>query len=149
MHSAGLCDTLNLTRKSGGITLDCDYIHGYRGQVPDDASNLAYRAALAFFACASEYDPSFADNGAASGAAIRLVKRIPTAAGLGGGSSDAAAVLRGLNLLYGNPVPAIKLREAGRGLGADVPFCIAGGSAAVSGIGDVLNYARACRNVTL
>jgi 4-diphosphocytidyl-2C-methyl-D-erythritol kinase len=133
--NSGLYDTveLELTPQSGvsfeiesGADLEFSC-------VPANESNLAYRAAQAFFGRVCEYDP-----GASGGVKIKLVKRIPAGAGLGGGSSDAGAVLRGLNLLFGNPIPVIKLREAGRSLGADVPFCVSGGVATASGIGDIL-----------
>jgi 4-diphosphocytidyl-2-C-methyl-D-erythritol kinase len=136
MHSAGLCDVVELELTPAGITLECETepdIASYTFDMPCGEDNLAYRAASAFFSCVREYKPS-----AGGGVHIRLIKRIPAGAGLGGGSSDAGAVLRGLNLLHGNPIPILKLREAGRGLGADVPFCVSGGTATASGIGDVL-----------
>ena len=137
MQSAGLYDTVELSLASSGVSLQCEYCIGCDActdtVIPCDATNLAYRAALAFFERVREYNP-----GVSGGVNIRLVKRIPAAAGLGGGSSDAGAVLRGLNILFGNPIPIIKLREAGRALGADVPFCVSGGVACASGIGDIL-----------
>lgn len=137
MHSVGLCDIVELELTAAGITLECQVeedIASYTADLLCDESNLAYRAAAAFFSCVREYKPS-----AGGGVRIRLVKRIPAGAGLGGGSSDAGAVLRGLNLLFGNPIPILKLREAGRPLGADVPFCVSGGTMAASGIGDRLS----------
>jgi 4-diphosphocytidyl-2-C-methyl-D-erythritol kinase len=74
--------------------------------------NLAVRAATAFFSAV----------GRSPAVEIRLVKRIPVAAGLGGGSSDAAAVLRALSTLYGQPLPYHDLLQLGSGLGSDVPF---------------------------
>jgi 4-diphosphocytidyl-2-C-methyl-D-erythritol kinase len=82
--------------------------------------NLAYRAAVAFREQAR----------VAGGLRIRLTKRIPAGAGLGGGSSDAAAVLRGLNELYGGPLTEIALLEAGARLGSDVPFLLSGAALA-------------------
>ncbi len=72
------------------------------------------------------------------GAEIRLEKRIPSEAGLGGASADAAAVLRGMNELYGNPLPPNKLYELGLKVGADVPFCLMGGCAVAEGVGEIL-----------
>jgi 4-diphosphocytidyl-2-C-methyl-D-erythritol kinase len=69
---------------------------------------------------------------------IRLRKQIPTGAGLGGGSADAAAALVGLNELFGAGLGETELREVGLRIGADVPFCITGGTALGEGIGEVL-----------
>ena len=69
---------------------------------------------------------------------VRLRKRIPTGAGLGGGSADAAATLVGLNELFGLGLSAVQLREVGLRVGADVPFCLSGGTALGEGIGEVL-----------
>jgi 4-diphosphocytidyl-2-C-methyl-D-erythritol kinase len=69
---------------------------------------------------------------------IRLHKRIPSGAGLGGGSADAAATLYGLNALFDLGLDAEVLREVGSRIGADVPFCLAGGTALAEGVGDVL-----------
>jgi 4-diphosphocytidyl-2-C-methyl-D-erythritol kinase len=69
---------------------------------------------------------------------IRLHKRIPSGAGLGGGSADAAATLYGLNYLFDLGLDAEGLREVGSRVGADVPFCLAGGTALAEGVGDVL-----------
>ncbi|MHC4136759.1 MAG: 4-(cytidine 5'-diphospho)-2-C-methyl-D-erythritol kinase [Planctomycetota bacterium] len=87
---------------------------------PADASNLAWRAAAAL----------------GVGARIHLVKRIPAGAGLGGGSSDAAAVLKGLVSLYGLTLPDGHLAEVAVSLGADVPFFLHGGTARCRGIGE-------------
>lgn len=137
MHSAGLCDIVELELTPSDITIECeaeDDVASHTADLPCGETNLAYRAAAAFFSCVREYKPS-----ADGGVHIKLIKRIPAGAGLGGGSSDAGAVLRGLNLLYGNPIPILKLREAGRALGADVPFCVSGGTMTASGIGEVLS----------
>lgn len=72
------------------------------------------------------------------GAAIRLAKHIPSEAGLGGASADAAAVLRGMNQLYGYPIEEKRLYELGLAVGADVPFCLMGGCAAAEGVGEIL-----------
>lgn len=90
--------------------------------------NIGYKAADAFFKTA----------GIAAGASIYIEKHIPEAAGLGGGSSDAAAVIRGLDRLYGTDFSSDKLREIGLSVGADVPFCIDGGCARVGGIGEIV-----------
>lgn len=72
------------------------------------------------------------------GADIRLEKHIPSEAGLGGASADAAAVLRGMNELYGNPIAEKRLYELGLMVGADVPFCLMGGCALAEGVGEIL-----------
>ena len=78
------------------------------------------------------------DSGYSAGARIRLVKRIPIGAGLGGGSADAAAVLRGLNQLWGLGLGMETLSQIGLSLGADVPYCLQEQPALVSGIGDIV-----------
>jgi 4-diphosphocytidyl-2-C-methyl-D-erythritol kinase len=88
--------------------------------------NLAYRAAIAFRARVAS----------SRGVRITLEKRIPIAAGLGGGSSDAAAVIRGLNVLWDAGQPAINLAEIAAEIGSDPPFFTVGGTAAVSGRGE-------------
>ena len=95
-------------------------------EVPRDASNLALRAALALREAA----------GVENGARISLDKRIPVAAGLGGGSADAAAVLLGLNRLWRLRWPLARLTEVGATLGMDVPFFLRGGTAFATGRGE-------------
>lgn len=94
---------------------------------PQDAENLAWRAAEVFFD-RTGLDPE--------GLEIFINKRIPMQAGLGGGSADAAAVLRALNRHYGAPLSAGALAELGFAVGADVPFCVLGGTAMVEGRGE-------------
>ena len=119
MHSISLCDVVTLgVLDSIEVTcagLDCDA-----------QDNIAYKAARAFFARA----------GLSGGARIDIAKGIPVGAGLGGGSADAAAVLRRLNALYGRPLDASALLELAAGVGADVPFCLLGGAARCRGIGE-------------
>lgn len=98
------------------------------GAAPEDESNLALRAARAFSALHER-----------SGVAIEIEKRIPVAAGLGGGSADAAATLVGLNMLLEKRVSKKALEKMGAGLGADVPFCVRGGTAAARGAGENLS----------
>ena len=97
--------------------------------VPTDERNLAYRAAAALREAA----------GIARGARITLDKRIPVAAGLGGGSTDAAAALVGLNRLWGLRWPVERLEELAVGLGMDVPFFLRGGAALGTGRGERLS----------
>lgn len=100
--------------------------------VPTDGSNLAHRAAVALQQAA----------GIERGVCIRLDKRIPVAAGLGGGSTDAAAVLAGLNKLWGLRWPAERLEDLAIGLGMDVPFFLRGGAAFGTGRGERLAAIR-------
>ena len=96
--------------------------------VPQE-KNLAYRAAQAFFAAA----------GIRGGIRILIEKHIPSEAGMGGGSSDAACVLRTLNKMYGEPLTKEQLTELAIPLGADVPFALFGGTARARGIGEILS----------
>ena len=105
-------------------TLSCD-----KEDVPQDSSNLAWKAAE-MFCRAAKRDPE--------GVAIRITKRIPTQAGLGGGSADAAAVLRALNRHYDYPFSIYALAELGAEVGSDVPFCTLAGSVLCQGPGERL-----------
>lgn len=123
MQSISLHDRLSLTRT------ECDIsIEGSHREVPWDADNLACRAAL-------ELQKTV---GTRQGVHIKLWKGIPVAAGLGGGSADAAAVLRGLNRLWDTKLDGDQMREIGKRIGADVPFCLTGGTALAEGMGDIL-----------
>ena len=95
--------------------------------VPEDERNLAWKAARVF------YDRIGIDP---DGIEIRITKRIPMEAGMGGGSADAAAVLRALNRHHGNPLSIGALAELGGQVGSDVPFCVIGGTAVVEGRGE-------------
>lgn len=97
--------------------------------IPTDERNLAWKAAKLFF------DTTGKD---ADGLEIRITKRIPSEAGLGGGSADAAAVLRALNRHYDNPFSIYALAELGASIGSDVPFCTVCGTALVEGRGEKL-----------
>jgi 4-diphosphocytidyl-2-C-methyl-D-erythritol kinase len=124
----GLYDRLTLS-PGNDITVRCDAAH-----VPSDATNLAHRAATQFFNTLVETGrrPSV------PGVHIDLRKQIPVGAGLGGGSSDAAAVLQGLNQLYGAPFDGDRLRAMALSLGADCPFFISPCPAVATGIGEKL-----------
>ncbi len=97
--------------------------------IPCDENNLAWKAAKVYFDTLGK-DPN--------GLTIRITKRIPTEAGLGGGSADAAAVLRALNRHYDNPLSILALAELGAQIGSDVPFCTLCGTAMVEGRGERL-----------
>lgn len=97
--------------------------------IPTDETNLAWKAAKVYCQ-ALHKDPG--------GIAIRIHKRIPSGAGLGGGSADAAAVLRALNRHYGDPLSVLALAELGAQVGSDVPFCVLCGTAMAEGRGERL-----------
>jgi 4-diphosphocytidyl-2-C-methyl-D-erythritol kinase len=127
MQKLDLSDELRLTiRDTPGISCSCD-----NPAVPTDDGNSAVQAAYAFY-------NAFAGRGR-FGVHIRISKKIPVAAGLGGGSSDAGAVLRGLNILHGRPFTTQTLIELARPLGADVAFFADDHSTVLAmGIGDIL-----------
>lgn len=128
MCPLALYDTLTLSTGKKGVVVVCDH-----PGVPQDASNLAARSAYLFL------ETVFAGNTPpVSGLTIHIDKKIPVGAGLGGGSSDAAAVLVALNDYFGKPLSMQALMALGTRLGADVPFFILGGPALATGIGDRL-----------
>ena len=124
MQSVTLCDRLTI-EDAPECTLSVRIQGGY---VPADGSNLVLRAARALQEATGEM----------RGARMTLRKYIPVAAGMGGGSSDAAAALKGLNLLWGLGLPDERLEEIGLTIGADVPFCIRGGLQRAQGVGERL-----------
>ncbi|MBR3802329.1 MAG: 4-(cytidine 5'-diphospho)-2-C-methyl-D-erythritol kinase [Clostridia bacterium] len=125
MQTVDLYDTVEVSlRNDGKINLTCS-----EKALPTDSKNIAYRAAVKFFEAA----------GINCGADISLTKRIPFAAGLAGGSTDAAAVLKALNTLCDTNFTDEELCAIGVKLGADVPFCIKGGTMLAQDIGQVLS----------
>jgi 4-diphosphocytidyl-2-C-methyl-D-erythritol kinase len=123
MQKISFYDELTFSRSTVGITLSCPGT-----DLPTDEQNLVYRAASALFRHA----------GYTGGAEIVLKKKIPSAAGLGGGSSDAATTLMALNDLCSLNVSQSDLMKIGAKLGADVPFFVFGQRAFATGIGDEL-----------
>lgn len=130
MQSVSLADcvTVEITRgATDEVHLSCS-----DPALPTDRGNLAFRAAELFLNAAKETArPPLSVR-------IHIEKNIPYPAGLAGGSTDAAAVLRGLNHLTGDMFPPDALEALGARLGADVPFCIRGGTCITEGIGDIL-----------
>jgi len=116
-----LYDEVAVEEAPSGISVECD-----APGVPGDAANSCHKAAALFLAWA----------GVPAGARIRIRKAIPTESGLGGGSSDAAATLKGLIALTGKHPPAGTLLEMAARVGADVPFFLSGGAALVEGFGE-------------
>lgn len=125
MVCIGLFDTVMLTVGRGPTTVCCS-----DPLVPEDETNLAVRAARLFFR----------HHGNQGGVHIHIDKQIPVGAGLGGGSSNAAAVLKGLNRHFGSPFSHSALADMALTLGADVPFFIFGRPALATGIGERLDF---------
>lgn len=118
-----LHDRLTLASAPAGVTLTCS-----DPALPTDAGNLVHRAATAFLAAAR----------LTGGVTIHLEKNLPLAAGLGGGSANAAVTLRGLNELFGHPLPRERLTALAATLGSDVPFFLQDGPALGTGRGEVI-----------
>lgn len=123
LQTINLADTITLSEQDGDITVAANI-----PALACDNSNLAYRAAALIKQ----------ECGIKTGVDIRLTKNIPMAAGLAGGSADAAAVLAGLNVLWKLNLTTDALAELGARLGSDVPFCLRGGTMLATGRGEVL-----------
>ena len=124
MQSVGLYDTITIAENSGGIAILSD-----KAGVPCDDRNTAYKAARLFFE----------KTGIAPGVDIQIEKEIPMQAGLGGGSADAAGTLLLLNELFKTGLSEYELCKIGTKVGADVPFCVKGGTALCQNIGEILS----------
>lgn len=131
MQSISLCDRVSVSK------LHRNKIELYCGVDVAAEKNTAYKAAKAFF------DEADITN---AGVKIKIKKNIPEKAGMGGASADAAAVLVGLNRLFKTDFSEQKLCEIGARVGADVPFCIMGGTMLVRGIGEILTRLDHCEN---
>lgn len=123
MQTVGIYDVLTMKRIPAGIVVTTDH-----GELPTDENNLIYKSAKLML---EEY-------GITEGVQIHLEKHIPIAAGMAGGSTDAAATFIGMNQLFELNASEEKLRELGVRVGADVPYCIMGGTALAEGIGEKL-----------
>lgn len=122
MQSVSLCDILKI-EKSDAISVECS-----DKNIPFSEENLAYKAAKAFFS----------ETKIKSGAHIFIEKNIPSQAGLGGGSADAAGTIYALNKLYKTYLSDEQLCKIGAKVGSDVPFCIVGGTMLCEGVGEIL-----------
>ena len=141
MQTIDLHDDIILERKSSGVSLElvCEGNEASgHDTIPAGDDNLVCRAAKLML-----------EKTGAGGVAIRLVKRIPAAAGMGGGSADAAAVLRGMNELFELKLSDSELCGAGVKLGADVPFCIMGGTRLCEGIGEEMTGLKRLEGISL
>ena len=123
MQTVGIYDVLNFQRTEGGIVITTD-----SGELPTGEDNLIYKAAKLMM---EKY-------GIKEGVKIHLEKHIPIAAGMAGGSTDAAATLKGMNRLFDLGCTLKDLMELGVNIGADVPYCVMGGTALAEGIGEKL-----------
>ena len=135
MQTIELADEVMLKKFSSGVEL---LVNGGEN-IPTDEKNLAWRAALEFQKfCGKDL-----------GVAIELVKKIPAAAGLAGGSADAAAVIRGMNRLYELNLTENELCAIGARVGSDVPFCIIGGTCLAEGRGEILTPLTPIKNFSV
>lgn len=129
MQSVGIYDTVSIEKINGrNIEISCT-----NDDIPIDERNIAHKAAKAFFK---------ANKIKKTGIHINIIKRIPHAAGLAGGSADGAAVLVGLNQLYETKLSDDELCKIGAKIGADIPFCIKGGTLLAQGIGEALSEVK-------
>ena len=135
MQTIELADELELRKISGGVKLS---MTGGEN-IPVDEKNLAWQAAI-------EFQKFCGQN---LGVEINLIKKIPTAAGLAGGSADAAAVIRGMNKLYEINLSEENLCEIGAAVGSDVPFCIVGGTCLAEGRGEILTRLSPLKNFSV
>ena len=125
MQTVTLWDDITLTENDSGKISASSNMHF----IPGDERNLAVKAALRYLREIGAESP---------GLHITMKKRIPVGAGMAGGSADAAAVLKGMNRLYGERLSPERLVEIGADVGSDVPFCVMGGTALASGRGEIL-----------
>lgn len=123
MQNIDLYDEISIEKQKEGITISCN-----KNYVPTDSRNLAYKAASLF---KETYNIE-------EGVYIDIIKNIPVSAGLAGGSTDAAAVLKLMNKIFDVNVSDEELMNIGLKLGADIPYCINGGTALCEGIGEKL-----------
>lgn len=125
MQSVALADVLTLEERGAGELRVRTNLHF----LPNNEKNLAAQAALRWWEARGQ---------APRGLDIAIEKHVPVCAGMAGGSSDAAAVLRALNALEGAPLSPLELAKIGARVGSDVPYCVLGGTALAEGRGEVL-----------
>ena len=123
MQNIGIYDELTFEKAEHDITIRTD-----SEELPTDKNNLIYKAA----------NYMFCKYAVTSGLRVRLIKNIPIAAGLAGGSPDAAATIKSINVLFGLGLSIEEMMADGAAVGADVPYCILGGTALAEGIGEKL-----------
>ncbi|NMM61573.1 4-(cytidine 5'-diphospho)-2-C-methyl-D-erythritol kinase [Clostridium sp. P21] len=131
MQTIDLYDLINIKKTCKGINISCN-----RQYVPTDERNLAYKAADLFM---KTYDVN-------EGVDIYIKKYIPVAAGLAGGSADAAAVLKAMKSMYRPDVKDEEIMRLGLNIGSDVPYCAVGGTALCEGIGEEITRLNNFKN---
>ncbi|AKA71074.1 4-(cytidine 5'-diphospho)-2-C-methyl-D-erythritol kinase [Clostridium scatologenes] len=131
MQTIDLYDLINIKKTDKGINISCN-----KQYVPTDERNLAYKAAELFM---KTYD-------VCEGIDIYIKKYIPVAAGLAGGSTDAAAVLKAMRNMYRPDISDEKIMKLGLNIGADVPYCVIGGTALCEGIGEKITKLNSFKN---
>lgn len=134
MQSIDLYDTIVINKINCGINLKCN-----KHYVPTDERNLAYKAAKLFMETYSIED----------GVEIELIKYIPVSAGLAGGSTDASGVLKLMNKMFNINASEEDLKVLGLKLGADVPYCISGGTALCEGVGEKITQLKGFKDKIL
>ena len=125
MQTVGICDTITISKTDDKEI----FLKVGAAPLPCDKSNLVYKAAEMVM---QQFDIR-------EGVEITLDKNIPIAAGMAGGSSDAAAVFRGMNRLFGLGMSLSEMQKLGVKIGADIPYCVMGGTALSEGIGEILS----------
>jgi len=134
MQNVDLYDSMSFQKCNKGINISCN-----KPYIPTDEKNLVYKAAKLFM---DTYDID-------EGVNIYLKKNIPVAAGMAGGSTDAAAVFKTLRQLFEIDIDDKELMDLGVQIGADVPYCIMGGTALCEGIGDIITPLASFKNQIL
>ena len=134
MQSIDLYDIIEINKINSGINLKCN-----KHYVPTDERNLAYKAAKMFMETYS----------IESGVEIELIKHIPVSAGLAGGSTDAAGVLKLMNKMFNINASEEELKVLGLKLGADIPYCISGGTALCEGVGEKITQLKGFKDKIL
>lgn len=123
MQSIDLYDVIDINKIEKGIKIKCN-----KSYIPVNNKNIAYKAAELFMKT----------YGINEGVSINIYKNIPTSAGLGGGSADGAAVMKAMRKIFNVDISNKELEELGVKIGADVPFCVSGGTALCEGIGEII-----------
>jgi 4-diphosphocytidyl-2-C-methyl-D-erythritol kinase len=134
MQTVQLHDNISLEIIEEGIMIECN-----SNAVPSNKDNIAFKAASLML---NEFEIQ-------KGLKIKIQKNIPIAAGLAGGSTDAAAVFKGINEIFNLNLDVQELMRLGKQIGADVPFCIRGGTMLAEGIGEVLTKLKPFENVPI
>ncbi len=132
MQQISLSDTLIIEDDTKGVKIECDSPY-----VPSDGTNLVYKA----------WKEISKLTGTNAGIKVRIIKRIPVAAGLAGGSADGAAVIAALNDMWELGMTKIEMMEIGLKIGADLPFCLLGGTALAEGVGEKLTELKTLSGV--